>query len=353
MALQFDPGPYLELFRMRQAQEEANRPDINRDFTQPFLQGLQAIQQNRQQQELMRFRQSENAREQAKFDYEYGRPIDPNIQVGVDVPRGTMPSLFSKSGPALQPGVGQVGSGGSLVDQYNAWKAGGMKGPARPEYADALGAKGREEMRAQEKLDIDRIKAEKEPSYVIQDYSSGKLNLIPLEKGLRPTAGPKMPGQEKPNAQILKAKGEVGSMRGVFDSVTKEIDRVQELNKNSRGGLIGAAQQAASSAFNFGTESPEFINTADVINTMQAQVAKVLKSTFGGQLSEGEREYLNGVYGALGKLSPQERDIAMTNVKAMLKSKLEEAESKFNEMSGYISGSPGNQPQGNDPLGIR
>ena len=132
--------------------------------------------------------------------------------------------------------------------------------------------------------------------------------------------------------EISKAKVGLADVRGVVDSAIGEIDRVQELNKNSYGGKWGQAQMAMRSGTNLGTENEKFKNTADILNTMQSQVAKVLKSTFGAQLSDGEREYLNGIYGALPNLSQVERDIAMTNVKAMLQAKVDGAQSKVDEL---------------------
>jgi hypothetical protein len=132
--------------------------------------------------------------------------------------------------------------------------------------------------------------------------------------------------------EIAKAQVSVAKTKPLVDGIIKEIDRVQLLNKESYGGLAGQAQMKARRATGLGDESKKFKNTADVVNTMQSQVARVLKSTFGGQLSDGERQYLNEVYGALAGLSPTERDIAMTNVKTMLKARLEGDEGTLQEL---------------------
>lgn len=99
------------------------------------------------------------------------------------------------------------------------------------------------------------------------------------------------------------------------------------------------------SGLNVGTNDPTFKNTADVVNTMQAQVARVLKSTFGGQLSDDERKYLNKVYGALPSMSPTERNIAMTNVKTMLVSKRDAMRARMGGSSGTAAQNAGNRPQ--------
>ena len=131
---------------------------------------------------------------------------------------------------------------------------------------------------------------------------------------------------------ITKAKVDLAKTRPMVDSVTAEIERVEKLNENSFGGLGGSMAMKAARTTGIGADSEKFKNTSDVVNTMQSQVAKVLKSTFGGQLSDGEREYLNGVYGALPSLTRSERAIAMKNVKSMLKAKLEGDDSTLNEL---------------------
>ena len=95
-----------------------------------------------------------------------------------------------------------------------------------------------------------------------------------------------------------------------------EISRILPLNEKSSGGFFGGLKQKAMSAANI--ESETFRNTADVVNSARSLVARVLKSTFGGQLSDSEREYLNSVYGAMPNYSVAERRIALTNVKRML-----------------------------------
>lgn len=150
---------------------------------------------------------------------------------------------------------------------------------------------------------------------------------------------PRIPFREAAKLQSQVAENDV-----LVNSVIGEIERVQALNKNSRGGWAGAASQKLQSGLNIGTDSPEFRNTADVVNTMQSQVARVLKSTFGGQLSDDERRYLNNVYGALPTLSPSERDIAMTNVKNMMKSRGEAMRSKVG--GGFNPNSGGEMMQG-------
>lgn len=144
----------------------------------------------------------------------------------------------------------------------------------------------------------------------------------------------KPPVDRSMQSAITKSKVEIADAKALVSAVIPEIERVQKLNKDSYGGLAGSAIMKTKSALNTGPDDIKFKNTSDVLNTMKAQVARVLKSTFGGQLSDGERQYLNEVYGALDGMSQTERDIAMTNVATMLRGKITGAESKLRELTG-------------------
>lgn len=313
----------MELWRQRQQQE--NQPGHG----EQILESLRLLgDQNRQRQllELQKQQllagQAEKDRtfnqQQTENDYKYGKAIDPNLSVGVQTPMLGQPQSKHFPGQQLNPGTGR-----NLREMFDEWRSGGMKAAgARPEFMGALGQDERK-----------------------QFYENANPKPTSPET-------PKAVASRPPNPQLVKAKGDLGGTRAFVRDTIAEIDRIEALNENSRGGLMGALTQKASSMLNVGTESPEFTNTADVVNTMQAQVARVLKSTFGGQLSDGERAYLNEVYGALPTLSPAERKIAMQNVKTMLKSKLSESESKFNELNSFLDPYSQQTQGGSDPLGL-
>lgn len=156
---------------------------------------------------------------------------------------------------------------------------------------------------------------------------------------IKPQGAPHGPGTFR---DISKASADAGEQNSLVSSVISELDRIEPLNKNSRGGIGGALLQRGQSALNMGTDSAGFTNTADVINTLKAQVSRVLKSTFGGQLSDPERAYLNEVYGAVERMTPAERSIAITNVRTMLKGKARAAQAKLNTLStGAMTPVPG------------
>jgi hypothetical protein len=162
--------------------------------------------------------------------------------------------------------------------------------------------------------------------------------LVPIPPKPPIDFGAQTEAREEAKARV-KSKTELATIRPVVESAMKEISRVQELNKDTYGGAAGGLAMKAKSALNIGDDA-KFRNTSDVINTMQAQVAGMLKATFGGQLSDSERLYLNQVYGALPNMSQTERDVAMTNVKTMIGNKLSSAESKYGELSGGLKPLP-------------
>lgn len=165
---------------------------------------------------------------------------------------------------------------------------------------------------------------------LMAEVAAGRMTLAEAGK-LKASQAQGTPDKSMQRA-ITKAKVDLATTRPMVNAVVSEIERVEKLNATSYGGKAGKVAMAFSRETGIGDESAKFKNTADVVNTMQAQVAKVLKSTFGGQLSDGEREYLNGVYGALPGMNPKERAIAMKNVKTMLSSRLDAAKSTLSEL---------------------
>lgn len=174
MALNFDPSAYLQVWAAKR-QEEQNRPDLNQ-VTQPLLQGLQMMAENRRQQQLMDLANKKEGRESAEFTYKYGNPISPDISVGESGGIGQS-RLFGNSPMA-------VGSGGRLIDQFNKWRAGGMKTTdARPEFMGALGQEERKQF-------YETANPKPVANYVIPEFDMGTGkptgNFTPLPAGTKP-----------------------------------------------------------------------------------------------------------------------------------------------------------------------
>ncbi len=206
------------------------------------------------------------------------------------------------------------------------------------------------------------LKPQQYGSYVLGD--DGKPQFLALPEGYKPSAGVPMPtpiltpeGKQvgttvgkptvlpKPDVSSTKDDAAANEMESIVSSAIEELTRIEPLNDKSRGGFFGRLAQRAESSVDPDKPSEEFNNTADVINTLQGMVSRVLKSTFGGQLSDSERQYLNEIYGASEKMSRKERSIAIKNVKKMLSDKLAASRSKAGQTSPAAEDS--------DPLGLR
>lgn len=138
----------------------------------------------------------------------------------------------------------------------------------------------------------------------------------------------------KPNAIEAKAEGEMAEAQSIADNAIAELNRIRPLNDKSRGGVLGRMAQRVESMSDPDKPSEQFTNTADVINSLKGMVVSVLKSTFGGQLSDGEREYLNEVYGAVEGMSRAERKIAIDGVERTLRGAQKRAASKAAAVGG-------------------
>jgi uncharacterized protein YlaN (UPF0358 family) len=241
--------------------------------------------------------------------------------------------------------------------------------------ASSLGAKSGELSQMEAQAENDKIKLQNQgidgQTITVVDDKTGKQTLKLIDKntgavikdygepgyaGIDPRtvniAGDKAyasaVGREQGQAVVAgqQAEAEAGS---IAEEAAMDIDKALEANKNSYGGGVGELQFKAIQAAGGGANDEKFQNTSKVINTMQGMVAKVLKSTFGGQLSDGERKYLNEVYGALPGMTKEQREIAMNQVK----NTLEQAKRRQSAKVKAAGGTSTTQPQDNkDPLGL-
>lgn len=137
MTLQFNPYP---LGPWEQKQQREAPPDPQQTIFNPINQGLNSLvqlQQNRaaQQRQAMidDYLAKKEMRDQAQFNSDYGTPIDPNAMVG-------MPTGNAARSTMMPAGMGQVATSSPLIEEFNKWRAGGMKpADARPDYMPALG----------------------------------------------------------------------------------------------------------------------------------------------------------------------------------------------------------------------
>lgn len=149
----------------------------------------------------------------------------------------------------------------------------------------------------------------------------------PGKKGM-PDIGESTEARERAKQRVKLAEA-VAEIKSTVPTFIADIDRALGHNEKSMSGLkYKAAETSMRNLGGVGVNKELFENTRKATTIMKNMVAKVLKSTFGGQLSEGEREYLNSVYGAMESYSPKEREVAMKEIQRIMKSKLEDTKKK-------------------------
>lgn len=170
-------------------------------------------------------------------------------------------------------------------------------------------------------------------AYTGQFLTYGQLSTEDTNKNKKPTVKT-TPRETTMDKEVTKLRVDIAKSRPEISSAVSELERIKALNQNSFSGGVGSKAFAAARATGVGADSEIFKNTADVSNTLKGLVAKTLKATFSGQLSDGERNYLNEVYGAADGMTKEERAIAMVNIQNMLTEKLRSKESALNELTG-------------------
>lgn len=191
MALNFNPGPYLEMWRSRQ-EREAPPQDLNSTVTQPFLQGLQMLADSKRQQALMGLQQQKITADQDQQGienaYRYGTPISPDMSIGEQGGQGA--SRLFGGGQQMQ-----VGKGMPLVEAFNKFRAGGMKkSEARPEFMGALGQDERQifyDNANQKEVDPEMAEADRS----LKEARAAYLNRPPSQKNQNFTQENKLRGE--------------------------------------------------------------------------------------------------------------------------------------------------------------
>jgi hypothetical protein len=350
MALTFNPPEWLireYMNRKRPVDELADT--LNSISTQNL--------QQRRQDQAMELQRQEAAQRQQQIDMA-GRQID---QKGIEqayntgspafLPQGMQQELTAPvQGPTTETGAPPARTLSPIVANFADF----MK-------ANPGGYKGAESAKDLASADLEKAKAEAirkgappsgagaKPQLRMNQFTGEYEWYTPPAPGAAPMTSPTPTGNNGPRIPFkerAKLEADARESSATVEPVLAEVDRVMKLNDNSYGGALGAMEMKAKSALNMGKNDPKFQNTADVINTMQGAVSRILKSTFGAQLSDSEREYLNTVYGAVPKMSTEERRIAMGNVKKILTAKPQAARAKagMGQQQGAATGGGGAIP---------
>lgn len=113
------------------------------------------------------------------------------------------------------------------------------------------------------------------------------------------------------------------------------IDRALELNKQAIDGWAGNARQGVANFFGGGQAG------AELKALMQGEMVGQLKNTFGGTVSEGEREVMNQLYGADLSMNEGAREALIRNVYQTALNRVQNDIDTFNN----LYGGPGQQAQ--------
>jgi hypothetical protein len=137
--------------------------------------------------------------------------------------------------------------------------------------------------------------------------------------------------------ELIKAQKAYTDVKSGYNVTMTQLDEVKKLNDNSYSGTLENAKLLIPRLTGKGASNQEFQNTVNVVNKLKNYVIKSLRSSFGGQITEGEREYLNGLFGATEKGTKEERAIAISNIQEFLNMKLKEKEEAYTMWGGDIS----------------
>lgn len=216
-----------------------------------------------------------------------------------------------------------------------------------------------EEIATQEYTKLKREKELKEVPIMFWNANTGKPELVNLPEGYTnkttkvitpPNVKQTETTEQKERAKAgTKANAELADIEAISKSAGNALNIALEANKNSYGGLLGKGIMGTKTALNQGANDQKYINTATVINIMKTQVIKDLKKTFGAQLSDAERDYLDTVYGAMDGMSQTQRDIAIKNVMTIFNDKVTAARAKAQALG---ANTPKATEVNDDPLGI-
>src|SRR3990167_9091060 len=156
----------------------------------------------------------------------------------------------------------------------------------------------------------------------------GKFNVPPLKTAT---------SEEKEEAKrAIKAKGEYLQATSGHQPTMDMIAKMKELNNEAYSGRLEELfKGGATKLFDLKT-SKEFENTETIKNKMMTEVVGKIKKAFGGQLSEGEREYMNRVQGAAEGMTKTEREIALDNMADIVNNKIVETGDVYKGYGGVI-----------------
>lgn len=137
--------------------------------------------------------------------------------------------------------------------------------------------------------------------------------------------------QKQRGQQYAQMQKDLAEGRGNLDALKKTVERALELNKEARSGFWGEKRQTLGRIFGGGEQTTA---GAELQGLMKNELVGQLKKAFGGNITEGEREYLNQLYAADLSMAEGEREALIRNLYDSALKKQQAGETAFANLFG-------------------
>lgn len=137
--------------------------------------------------------------------------------------------------------------------------------------------------------------------------------------------------QKQRAKQYAEMSGNIAEGAAALEPLKESIDKALELNKTARSGGFANARQ---SFWRFFDSNGRTKAGAELQGIMQNELVGQLKKIFGGQISEGERAYLDKLYAADLSMSEGEREALINNVYQAAQNRVNKDKQAFKNLFG-------------------
>lgn len=143
--------------------------------------------------------------------------------------------------------------------------------------------------------------------------------------------------QKQRAQQYAQMQQELAEGSGNLETLKQTVDRALELNKTARSGFLADTRQSLGRMFGGGEQTSA---GAELQGLMKNELVGQLKKVFGGNITEGEREYLNQLYAADLSMSEGEREALIRNLYDSAVKRQQANQSAFNSLFGGQTQTP-------------
>lgn len=137
--------------------------------------------------------------------------------------------------------------------------------------------------------------------------------------------------QKQRAKQFAEMSGNIAEGEAALTPLSESINKALELNKLARSGGLANLRQGTARFMGGGEQTTA---GAELQGIMQNELVGQLKKIFGGQISEGERAYLDKLYAADLSMSQGEREALIRNVYQSALNRINKDKAAFNSLFG-------------------